>query len=225
MNLMKLSFPVLMLFLALPALAINQGFMFHKNSLSAQKSFNRSMTMETSFFDQTLNYQDASDTRTFKQRYFVDSKYAENETSPVFYIVCGEWNCGGTGSYGYAVNLAKQFKAHLVALEHRYYGESLPFTTLNKENLDFLNFDSAVKDLATFQTFLMKEKNLTGKWVAFGGSYAGTLSAQYRVAYPELVTGSLASSGPVFFNNEFSEYDAHVAKVINKTSCGDKVRE
>src|SRR5207253_11463 len=43
--------------------------------------------------------------------------------------------------------------------------------------------------------------------------------------HPELVSGSLASSAPVFMKPEFFEYDAHVAKVINRTTCGDTVRK
>lgn len=225
MTLFKTLATALSLTLALPALALNQGMMFHKDSLAKQKSFRTSLTMSTHFYDQRLDHGDANNSQTFKQRYFVDSQYAENESSPVFYIICGEWNCAGTGSYGYAVNLAKKVKAHLVALEHRFYGESLPTTTLTAENLKTLTLDSAIADLATFQKFMMNEKKLNGKWIAFGGSYAGTLSSFYRLKHPELVTGSLASSAPVFTKAEFFEYDAHVAKVINKTTCGDKVRE
>lgn len=215
---------LLSLSFTLPALAFNQGLLFHKESLSKQKSFKTSLTMATYFYDQKLEHFSDNAT-TFKQRYFVDSQYAENESSPVFYIICGEWNCAGTGSYGYAVNLAKKVKAHLVALEHRYYGESLPMSTLSSSNLKNLNLESAIEDLAQFQKFMMTEKKLSGKWIAFGGSYAGTLSAFYRLKHPELVTGSLASSAPVFAKAEFFEYDAHVAKVINRTTCGDKVRE
>ena len=208
--------------LSVQALAFTQGFKFHQDSLRNHKSISR--TMVTSFFEQKLDHSRVKDTNVFKQRYFVDSQYAQSTASPVFYIICGEWNCGGTASYGYAVNLAKKAKAHLVALEHRYYGESLPTTFLSTHNLQYLNLFNAVEDLARFQRFMMSEKKLTGKWIAFGGSYAGTLSAYYRLKHPELVTGSLASSAPVYMKPEFREYDAHVAKVINRSSCGENVR-
>lgn len=229
-----MKIPFLLPFLALSlfsmkAFAFNHGFEYNRQSL-AQKQF-KSMRVDGSLriaerlqYDQKLDHGDLF-SPTFKQRYFVDSTYAVDGNSPVFYIICGEWNCAGTGSYGFAEGLAKTMKAHLVALEHRYYGESLPMTKLTTQNLKYLNLESAIADLASFQKYMMKDKGLRGKWIAFGGSYAGTLSAFYRLKHPELVAGALASSAPVFIKPEFYEYDAHIAKVIGTSSCGDKVRE
>jgi hypothetical protein len=216
------------------ALAINHGLIFHKQSLLMQsdsikgqvfklRSDGSFRTQSTAFFDQKLDHS-IKKSSTFRQRYFVDSHYAQGTNSPVLYIICGEWNCGGTGSYSFVESLAKKFKAHLVALEHRFYGESLPTKRLTPEALKFLNLQSAVSDLAEFQRYMMEVKGFQGKWIAFGGSYAGTLAAFYREKHPELVTGALASSGPVFMKNDFKEYDAHVAKVINQSTCGDNVR-
>lgn len=229
---LKLTLAGLSLVLTSQAFALNQGFEFHRQSLlrkynpilSQDKMMTSASLAETLYFDQKLNHKSKTST-TFKQRYFIDSKYAENASSPVFYIICGEWNCAGTGSYSFVESMAKKFKGHLVALEHRYYGESLPTKKLTSDALKYLNLESAIEDLATVQRFLMTTKGLKGKWIAAGGSYAGTLSAFYRLKHPELVTGSLASSAPVLMKNEFFEYDAHVAKVINKSSCGDKVRD
>ncbi len=219
---------------SLQTFAFNQGVVFHKNSLESQNPYSKKLQlrvdgslrlMETAFFDQKLDHKNSEGQVTFKQRYFVDSQYAKDNTSPIFFIICGEWNCAGTGSYGFAEGLAKKMNAHLIALEHRYYGESLPMTSLTTENLQHLNLDAAIEDLATFQRHMMSEKNLTGKWISFGGSYAGTLAAFYRLKHPELTAGALASSAPVLMKPDFFEYDAHIAKVISATSCGYKVRE
>lgn len=232
---LKFLLPVSFLFVATQALALHQGLEFHRRSLQkkeltgklseiflrADGSFR---TSEELFFAQKLNHADP-DSVTFPQRYFKDSSYAKGPEAPVFYIICGEWNCAGTGSYGYAEALAKKLGAHLIALEHRYYGESLPTNKLTSENLKDLNLDAAIEDLARFQRHMMESEGLTGKWISFGGSYAGTLAAFYRLKHPELVAGSLASSAPVLMKPDFFEYDAHIAKVIGKSSCGDKVRE
>lgn len=217
------------------AFALNTGFQFHKQSILMQSTSSLGQALklradgtmrsnEISYYAQKLDHK-SSNPETFKQRYFIDSQYAVDSNSPVFYIICGEWNCAGTGSYSFIENVAKKMKAHLVALEHRFYGESMPTNNLKPENLQHLDLQSAIDDLATFQKFMMDNRGLTGKWIAVGGSYAGTLAAFYREKHPELVVGALASSAPVLMKNSFSEYDAHVAKVINKSSCGDKVRE
>jgi hypothetical protein len=232
---MKVLLSLLVATFSLSAFALNMGNEFHRESLAQQARFDKLFfqgfkmdgdprVMSSLFFEQKLDHSDPSST-TFKQRYFIDSSYAQDENSPVFYIICGEWNCAGTGSYGYAENLAKKVKAHIVALEHRFYGQSMPTSTLTSENLKHLNLESALEDLASVQRYLMDTKNLKGKWISFGGSYAGTLSAFYRLHHPELVTGALASSGPVFMKKDFFEYDAHIAKVISRSDCGDKVRE
>lgn len=215
--------------------AMNQGFKFHQESLMMKSLNSRFQALklrsdgsmrseEIAFYDQKLDHSNKN-SETFKQRYFINSQYAESAESPVFYIICGEWNCAGTGSYSFVENMAKKMKAHLVALEHRYYGESLPTNYLTPEALEYLDLQSAIDDLATFQKHLMESRGMNGQWIAFGGSYAGTLAAFYREKHPELVVGALASSAPVLMKNEFKEYDAHIASVINKSQCGDNVRK
>ena len=216
--------------LSTQALALNEGLKYHLQSLEQGKAlayrFDGSLRLDQQgFFAQKLSHADPG-SATFGQRYFIDSKYATaGENAPVFYIICGEWNCAGTGSYSSVERLARETGAHLVALEHRYYGESLPFRKLTSERLSHLTLEEAINDLAAFQKHAMENLGLKGKWVAFGGSYAGTLAAFYRLKHPELVVGALASSAPVLVKAEFNEYDAHVASVINQTTCGDLVRD
>jgi pimeloyl-ACP methyl ester carboxylesterase len=134
----------------------------------------------------------------------VDSEYATTsasgspDTAPVIYHICGE----GDATEGYflndnAIEWAKTLGAHLVYLEHRYYGESLPFSDLDNDHMQYLTLDNVIADLAGFQNWIMSTQGWTGKWISVGGSYSGTLSAIYRQRHPELVVGALASSAPM----------------------------
>ncbi len=175
-------------------------------------------------FNQKIDHTNSEDTRTFKQRYWTYSNRNAEANAPVFYMICGESRCGGIQPYYYAYALANKFKGHVVALEHRYYGDSQPFKELTPENLQYLSTDAALQDLAELQTHLTQTKNWNGPWITLGGSYAGALSAYYRAIYPELAVGALASSGPVEAKATFEEYDETVTVGLGK-DCANKVRE
>lgn len=163
-------------------------------------------------FDQLIDHNDPS-VGTFSQRYFIDETYGKEDDAPVFYYICGEWTCSKRDISGAIRTHAQKYHAKLIALEHRYYGKSLPFKSFSTHDLRYLTTEEAIEDLAYFQRQISKEKNWTGTWIAFGGSYPGSLSAYYRLKHPELVAGALASSAPVMAKEEFFEYDAHVAQV------------
>lgn len=179
--------------------------------------------IQESSFNQRLDHDSCCDFTTFKQRYYIDSTLASGPEAPVFFYICGEATCEPRALQGAIREHAKQFKAHLVALEHRYYGKSQPFAALSVKNLKYLSTTYAVKDLAAFVGYGRETLGLQGKWVAFGGSYPGSLSAYFREKLPTLVVGSLASSAPVRAHAKFQEYDEHLARVAGE-ACGKAVR-
>lgn len=166
-------------------------------------------------FDQKIDHFSNSDQRTFKQRYFVDSSLVKGDpaSAPVIYYFCGEGTCEGATGTPLVDAIAQKYGAHRVALEHRYYGYSQPFTTLTPANMRYLSMEQAIEDLANFEHFAQEQLGLRGKWISVGGSYSGELSAFYRLKHPELVVGSLASSAPVLSKDNFEEYDHYVAEV------------
>jgi len=61
---------------------------------------------------------------------------------------------------------------------------------MSDSSLKYLNSEQALADLAAFSQSMAREFNLTNsKWISFGGSYPGSLSAWFRLKYPHLVHG------------------------------------
>lgn len=56
-------------------------------------------------------------------------------------------------------------------------------------------------------------------WFVFGGSYAGALSAWFRVKFPHLTCGSLASSGVVLAVYNFTDFDKQVSAGAGTNLC------
>jgi pimeloyl-ACP methyl ester carboxylesterase len=158
-------------------------------------------------FQQSIDHFGLESGLTFGQRYWVDSQYAsKSPDAPVIFHICGE----GDAEQGYFLNdnataWAKTLGAHLVYLEHRYYGKSLLFSDLSTDHLQYLTLGNVIEDLASFQKWITIQQGWKGKWISVGGSYSGTISAIYRQKHPELVVGALASSAPMISGVGVSE--------------------
>ncbi len=182
-----------------------------------------SKSIQQQQFTQLLDHNTPS-LGTFSQRYYIDETFSKAKNDPVFFYICGEAECTKRALNGAIRNYAQKYHAKLVALEHRYYGESIPLNTFSTQDLHYLTTEQALDDLAYFQRYLRKENKWTGKWIAFGGSYPGSLSAYYRLKFPYLVVGSLASSAPVMAKEDFFEYDTHVTQVAGP-QCATQIRQ
>ncbi|ROJ25389.1 Thymus-specific serine protease [Anabarilius grahami] len=154
--------------------------------------------VQEQWFTQRLDHFSGADTRVWKQRYFVnDSFYRPG--GPVFLMIGGEGPANPTWmQYGTWLLYAQKLGALCLLLEHRFYGKSHPTEDLSTANLRFLSSRQALADLAHFRTVTAATRGLTSsKWVAFGGSYPGSLAAWFRLKYPHLVHASVATSAPV----------------------------
>ncbi len=154
---------------------------------------------------------------TFSQRYWYSTQYASGPDAPVLLYIEGEAEADADDASDLA-DSARKLGASIVMLEHRYYGQSNPFAAKTLANMKYLTIHEALEDLATFETWAKTNLPLSGKWIAVGGSYAGTLSAFYRETHPELVVGAWASSAPVDITRAFWGYDKIVATALGP-SC------
>jgi hypothetical protein len=154
---------------------------------------------------------DAANNRTFAQRYYVNDEFWTPGSGPVFFLISGEGTCNGPPT-GYVASLGAQYKALLVTLEHRFYGESIPEGGATTENYQYLNVEQALADLSSFTTYYQTTvpESKSVPWVVFGGSYSGGLSSWYRATYPQSSIGSLASSGVVNTIIDFYQFDQQV---------------
>lgn len=111
-----------------------------------------------------------------------------------------------------ALHWASVFQARYIAIEHRYYGKSMPTPNWDyKGLLGRLSVEQALADAAAFieaQVAADKAKRY-GKWVVFGCSYSGSLSAWFRTKYPNLVVASVAPSGPVLAQIDYASFLPH----------------
>lgn len=69
----------------------------------------------------------------------------------------------------------------------------------------YLSSEQALADLAYFIESINAQYNFGPniKWIAFGGSYPGSLAAWLREKYPHLVYGAISSSGPLLAKIDF----------------------
>ncbi|CAH1413645.1 unnamed protein product [Lactuca virosa] len=176
------------------------------------------LTKEALWLNQTLDHFSPYDDRKFQQRYYEYLDEFRIPDGPIFLVICGESECRGITN-DYMSVLAKKFGAAVVTLEHRYYGKSSPFKTFTTENLKFLSSKQALFDLAAFRQFYQESLNLKlnrtnieNPWFVFGISYAGALSAWFRLKFPHLTCGSLASSGVVHPILDYYQYDQQMGE-------------
>ncbi|XP_017295714.1 thymus-specific serine protease [Kryptolebias marmoratus] len=183
---------------------------------------------------QPLDHFNRQDMNTFPQRFFVNEAYWQRPDGPVFLFIGGE---GPIYEFdvltGHHVTMAKEHGALLLAVEHRFYGNSINLDGLKTENLADLSSQQALADLAGFHRYISQSFNLSGgnTWISFGGSYSGALSAWFRGKFPSLVYGAVASSAPVEAKLDFSAYTNVVGlslmneEVGGSEKCRAKVQE
>ncbi|XP_065203930.1 putative serine protease K12H4.7 [Planococcus citri] len=162
----------------------------------------------TVFFPQKLDHFKSTARNLWDQRSIVlNTHYKKN--GPFFVYLFGnkpasiEWLRNSR-----IMSYAKDAQALVIGLEHRYYGDSRPFANTSLENLNYLDVQQALADIAYFirtvnEISLVPENT---KWVLFGGFYGGSLAAWARLRYPHLVYGAVASGALMSIKSEYPEY-------------------
>ncbi|KAL0729490.1 hypothetical protein Bca4012_025583 [Brassica carinata] len=174
---------------------------------------------------------------TFQQRYAIDSKHWAGANAPILAFLGEESSLDSDlSAIGFLRDNGPRFKALLVYIEHRYYGKTMPFgsaeeTLKNASTLGYLNAAQALADYAAILLHV-KEKYATkhSPIIVIGGSYGGMLAAWFRLKYPHIALGALASSAPLlYFEDTLPKFGYYyiVTKVIKGTSerCYNLIRK
>lgn len=205
----------------------------HKEYLSIQASVPKNFTQRQEWFSgQLLDHFNIEDTRTFRQRYWVIDQFWDRKNGPVILYICGEYTCPGLPSDRlFPLYLAQQHSALILVLEHRFYGLSQPFDDLSTEHLRYLTVDQALDDLAYFIQWANKNETLNlgseRRWITYGGSYPGALSAWFRYKYPHLTSGAVASSAVINAIVDYSDYDhqLYLSTLKSGKQCPQRIQE
>jgi len=179
------------------------------------------------WFEQKLDNFHPTDSRTWFQRYFVESRYSK-DGGPVFLSIGGEGPASPVWmSNGHWIDMAKKTGAFCFQLEHRYYGLSQPTKDVSKENLIYLSSEQALEDLSNFISSMKEKYNLQNrKWIVFGGSYPGSLALWSRLKYPHLIDGAVSASAPLTAMLDFSGYNVVVNNSIStlgSSECAKRI--
>ena len=176
-----------------------------------------------SWFPQLIDHNDPS-MGTFQDRFFYDTTYY-NPSNPICMMYLNGEGPLTSAVGGYMADLAKNLSSCTLAIEHRFYGESLPFPLTDKYWFTkLLTVDQAMRDVAAlmdyFETQVMNT-NIT--WYLVGGSYSGGMTVWMNQKYPGKFVASWAASGVVRSTFAFTEYDGHVDAVTSK-ECSTALR-
>ncbi|XP_054420796.1 thymus-specific serine protease [Pteronotus mesoamericanus] len=175
------------------------------------------------WLEQPLDPFNASDRRSFLQRYWINDRHWASQDGPVFLHLGGEGSLGpGSVMRGHPAALAPAFGALVIGLEHRFYGLSIPAGGLSVAQLRFLSSRHALADAVSARLALSRLLNVSASspWICFGGSYAGSLAAWARLKFPHLLFAAVASSAPVRAVLDFSAYNEVVSRSLTSTAIG-----
>ncbi|KAL2331979.1 hypothetical protein Fmac_019560 [Flemingia macrophylla] len=180
--------------------------------------------LTTFYYNQVLdhfNYRPES-YETFQQRYLINFKYwgGANSSAPIFVYLGAESSIDGSPQYiGFLTDNAASFNALLVYIEHRYYGKSVPFGSReealkNASTIGYFNSAQAIADYAKVIIHVKKTLDAPNSPViVIGGSYGGMLASWFRLKYPHLAIGALASSAPILYFDNITPQDGYYSVV------------
>ncbi|KAJ1898055.1 hypothetical protein LPJ66_002990 [Kickxella alabastrina] len=182
------------------------------------------------WFNQTVDHF-GSNTDIWAQQYMANYEYYK-PGGPIIILTPGEAELSDVYTVStHFTELAESTNGILVAVEHRFFGQSNPMPDLSASSLKYLTLDNTLEDFAQIiraaktspETLFPSANVSTNSTVIFtGGSYGGAIAAWMRAKYPELVTAAWSSSAPVYSYREFYQLDQAFGKHLETRGCSDE---
>uniref|UniRef100_A0A0N4ZGK0 Serine protease K12H4.7 n=1 Tax=Parastrongyloides trichosuri TaxID=131310 RepID=A0A0N4ZGK0_PARTI len=200
--------------------SINRHGLEKHLKLEALKSDIYYSDVHDGWFENNVDHFDPSNTDTYQQYYQYNEKYYQksNVYDVVFMMVGGEAPIEGRFIQDDDLpfmQMAYQQGAYIYQLEHRFFGRSVPYGNMNITSIKYLTTEQALEDLAVFIKTISK-KFTRPRWVMFGGSYPGSMTAWFAKKYPDLIVGGVASSAPLNIKLDFFEYSMVMEDAIKR---------
>ncbi|XP_057953876.1 uncharacterized protein LOC131148157 [Malania oleifera] len=203
-------------------------------------SASSSSDLKTFFYNQTLdhfNYNPDCYT-TFPQKYMMSTEYwgGAAANAPIFVYFGAEAPLDEDKYFvGFLSDNARHFQALIVYIEHRFYGESKHLKSIeevlkNATIRGYFNSAQAIADYAEVLTYLKETLNAKNSpTIVIGGSYGGMLASWFRLKYPHIAIGALASSAPILYFDDITPQNGY-SSIITKDfkeaseSCYETIR-
>jgi hypothetical protein len=174
----------------------------------------------TEYFAQPVE-QSQSSSAKFKQRVLVNSEFASGADAPTFLYLGPQGPVDPASvTKGFVYDLAKTHGALLLALEHRFNGESYPVRSLETKNLKSLTVENALGDVARFLRDYVYDDKPLNSVILFGSEYGGTIAAWLRVRHPSLTVAAISASAIVGLRPQFREYMDSLTQAVTRSWKG-----
>ncbi|PRQ33317.1 putative lysosomal Pro-Xaa carboxypeptidase [Rosa chinensis] len=179
------------------------------------------------YYNQTLDHFNFryDSFNTFQQRYLINSKHwgGSNISAPILaYLGAEESIDVDIPIIGFLPENAIHFQALQIYIEHRYYGESIPFGSRevafkNASTLGYFNSAQAIADYAEILIHVKKQLHAEhSPVIVIGGSYGGMLASWFRLKYPHVTLGALASSAPILYFDDIVPPETGYYSIVTK---------
>ncbi|EEF29462.1 catalytic, putative [Ricinus communis] len=176
---------------------------------------------------------------TFQQKYVISFKHwtGAQASAPIFAYLGEESPLNADiHGIGFLFDNAAKFGALTVFIEHRFYGDSIPFVSRQEAlaNATLRGYFNSAQALADYAEILLNIKLIlsaeTSPIIVIGGSYGGMLASWFRLKYPHIALGALASSAPILYFDNITPSDAYYSLVTKdyrdaSESCSNTIKE